>query len=184
MSIRVTSGIAKGKKLRDVPGDTTRPVTDMVKQALFNILSADVIGSSWWDLFGGTGAVGIEALSRGAEFVLFSDINRIPIETIKQNLILTDFTAKSEVRRIDSFVALKSPPNRQFDYIYIAPPQYQELWSKALLILDVNPGWVKTDSWVIIQIHPKEDAVLDLQHFERFDERKYGSTTLLFYQVK
>jgi len=184
MSLRVTSGIAKGKKLRDVPGDTTRPVTDMVKQALFNILSADVIGSSWWDLFGGTGAVGIEALSRGAEFVFFSDINRVPVETIKQNLSLTGFTAKSEVRRIDSFVALKSPPNRQYDYVYIAPPQYQGLWSKALLMLDANPSWVNKDAWVIVQIHPKEDAVLVLQNFERFDERQYGSTTLLFYQVK
>ncbi|MBM3153654.1 MAG: 16S rRNA (guanine(966)-N(2))-methyltransferase RsmD, partial [Chloroflexi bacterium] len=57
--MRVVSGSARGRRLRDVPGDTTRPVTDRVKQALFNILSVDVPGSTWWDLFGGTGAIGI-----------------------------------------------------------------------------------------------------------------------------
>ena len=66
MSLRVISGTAKGRKLKDVPGDTTRPVTDMVKEALFNILAGDVLDSVWWDLFAGTGAIGIEALSRGA----------------------------------------------------------------------------------------------------------------------
>ena len=76
MSLRVISGTAKGRKLKDVPGDTTRPVTDMVKEALFNILAGDVLDSAWWDLFAGTGAIGIEALSRGAAFVRFSDLNR------------------------------------------------------------------------------------------------------------
>ena len=61
-----------------MPGDTTRPITDRVKEALFNILAGDVIDSNWWDLFAGTGAVGIEALSRGASFVRFSDSNRAP----------------------------------------------------------------------------------------------------------
>ena len=65
MSLRVIAGSAKGKKLLSVPGDTTRPVMDRVKEALFNILQGDVIDSNWWDLFGGTAAIGIEALSRG-----------------------------------------------------------------------------------------------------------------------
>ena len=66
MTLRVISGKAKGRKLKTVPGDTTRPVTDRVKESLFNILASDVIDPRWWDLFAGTGAVGIEALSRGA----------------------------------------------------------------------------------------------------------------------
>ena len=79
MTLRVIAGKAKGRKLKTVDGDTTRPITDRVKESLFNILGGDVIDSNWWDLFGGTGAVGIEALSRGASFVRFSDMNRAPI---------------------------------------------------------------------------------------------------------
>jgi len=123
MSLRVISGTAKGRRLKSVPGDTTRPVTDMVKQALFNILAGDVVDAAWWDLFGGTGAVGIEALSRGAAFVRFSDLNRLPIETIKANLQTTGFAERAEVRRGDAFAMLSAPPDKQFDYIYVAPPQ-------------------------------------------------------------
>ncbi len=101
MSLRVISGLAKGRKLKDVAGDTTRPVTDKVKEALFNILAGDVQDSNWWDVFGGTGAIGIEALSRGATFVRFSEINRLPIETIKANLQTTGFrkTGRNPPRR-------------------------------------------------------------------------------------
>lgn len=184
MSLRVISGKAKGRRLKDVPGNTTRPVTDMVKQALFNILTADVQDSVWWDLFGGTGAIGIEALSRGAGFVRFSELNRLPIETIKANLQTTGFSAQAEVRRGDAFAMLAAPPDRQFDYVYIAPPQYQEMWSKALLALDAHPGWLSEGAWVIVQIHPREEHEVELSNLERFDERKYGSTMLLFYEKK
>jgi 16S rRNA (guanine966-N2)-methyltransferase len=185
MSLRVISGKAKGRKLKDVPGDTTRPVTDMVKEALFNILAGDVQDSTWWDLFAGTGAIGIEALSRGAAFVCFSDLNRAPIETIRANLQTTGFTSQAEIRRGDAFAMLEASPTRLFDYVYIAPPQYKEMWSKALLALDSNPGWLNDEgAWVIVQIHPREYLRLDLQALEEFDQRKYGSTLLIFYEKK
>ncbi len=183
-SLRVISGTAKGRRLKDVPGDTTRPVTDMVKQALFNILGADVIDSNWWDLFGGTGAIGIEALSRGAVFVRFSELNRLPVETIKYNLQHCDFLEWAEVRRGDAFTMLSAPPDRAFDYVYIAPPQYKKMWSKALIALDANPGWLSEGAWVVVQIHPREEHAVDLNILERFDERRYGSTMLLFYKNK
>ncbi len=183
--LRVISGSAKGRKLKDVPGDTTRPVTDMVKQALFNILSTDVQDSTWWDLFGGTGAIGIEALSRGAAFVRFSELNRLPIETIKANLAATGFTEKAEIKRGDAFAMLAAPPDRVFEYVYIAPPQYKEMWSKALLALDANPGWLSDEgAWVIVQIHPREYKQLELKVLEEFEQRKYGSTLLVFYEKK
>jgi 16S rRNA (guanine966-N2)-methyltransferase len=185
MSLRVISGLAKGRKLKDVPGDTTRPVTDRVKEAVFNILAGDVQDSNWWDIFGGTGAIGIEALSRGAAFVRFSDLNRLPIETIKANLQTTGFEAQAEIRRGDAFSMLAAPPDRPFEYLYIAPPQYKEMWSKALLALDGNPGWLSDEgAWVIVQIHPLENKELVLQNLEKFDQRKYGSTLLLFYEKK
>jgi len=182
MSLRVIAGKAKGRRLKSVPGGTTRPVTDMVKEALFNILAGDVVDSQWWDLFGGTGAIGIEALSRGASFVRFSDLNREPVEIIRENLASTGFVKQAEVGRGDSFKWLDSAPDRSFDYLYIAPPQYKEMWSRALTLADKNAGWLSDGAWVIAQIHPKEYRNLELSHLIKFDERRYGSTLLVFYE--
>ena len=182
MSLRVISGTAKGRKLKSVPGDITRPITDRVKEALFNILGGDVLDSVWWDIFGGTGAVGIEALSRGAGFVRYTDLNRTPIETIKANLAATHFIARADTKQADAFALLATHPDKQFHYIYIAPPQYHELWSKALIMLDNNSNWLTDDGWAIIQIAPKEYQKLDLLALEEFDQRKYGSTLLIFYR--
>jgi 16S rRNA (guanine(966)-N(2))-methyltransferase RsmD len=182
MSLRVISGSAKGRKLKDVPGDTTRPVTDMVKEALFDIIAGDVLDSTWWDIFGGTGAVGIEALSRGAAFARFSELNSLPIQTIKANLETTGFSLQAEVRRGDAFSMLSAAPDRAFDYIYIAPPQYKEMWSKAVSLLDANLGWLSDESEVIVQIHPREYLQPRLDHLQEFDQRKYGNTLLIFYE--
>lgn len=182
MALRVISGTAKGRKLKSVPGDTTRPITDMVKQALFNIIGSDVINSSWWDLFAGTGAVGIEAISRGASFVRFTDLNRAPIETIKFNLEHCRFTEQAEVRRADSLAMLAQRADRQFQNIYIAPPQYKEIWEHSVLALDENPSWLTDDAWVMVQIHPREYKDLELHNLVKFDERKYSNTLLVFYE--
>lgn len=184
MSLRVIAGEARGRKLKSVPGDTTRPITDRVKESLFNIIAGDVINSNWWDVFAGTGAVGIEALSRGAAFVRFSDANRAPIETIKSNVEHCGFRAQAEIRRADAFAYLSSPPDRVFEYIYIAPPQYKEMWIKALELVDDNPGWMAKDGWVIAQIAPKEYKPFEFENIEEFEQRRYGSTLLVFYERK
>jgi 16S rRNA (guanine(966)-N(2))-methyltransferase RsmD len=180
--LRVIAGKAKGRKLKTVPGDTTRPVTDMVKEALFNILGGDVIDSRWWDMFGGTGAIGIEALSRGAAFIRFTDLNRMPVETIKDNLITCGFGKQADVRRADAFSMLKGAPDESFEYLYIAPPQYKEMWSEALQLVDENPGWLSETGEVIVQIHPREYKDIELTNLRKFEERKYGSTLLVFYE--
>jgi len=184
MGLRVIAGKAKGRKLTSVPGDTTRPVMDKVKEALFNIIAGDVIDSNWWDLFGGTGAIGIEALSRGAVFARFSDLNRGAVETIKYNLEHCGFTSQAEIRRGDAFALLSAAPDRQFEYVYIAPPQYQEMWSKALIFLDKNSDWLTNDGWAIAQIDPTEYQQISLENLEEFEQRKYGSTLLVFYERK
>ena len=184
MTLRVIAGKAKGRKLKSVPGDTTRPVTDRVKEALFNILAGDVINSHWWDLFGGTGAIGIEALSRGAAFVRFTDSNRAPVETIRFNVEQCEFLKQCEIRRGDAFTFLSRTPDRQFEYIYIAPPQYKEMWSNALGFLDENPDWLSHDGWVIVQIDPKEYKALSMEGLEEFEQRKYGTTLLVFFERK
>jgi 16S rRNA (guanine966-N2)-methyltransferase len=181
MSLRVISGTAKGRKLMSVPGDTTRPVMDRVKEALFNILADDVVDSNWWDLFAGTGAIGIEAISRGAAFVRFSDLNRAPIDTIKANISHCKFDSQSEVRRGDAFSMLASTADRQFEYIYIAPPQYKEMWSNALKLLDEHTDWLTEDGTVIVQIDPTEYQEIELNNLVEGEQRKYGSTLLVFY---
>ena len=184
MSLRVITGKAKGRKLKSVPGDMTRPVTDRVKEALFNILAGDVIDSHWWDLFGGTGAIGIEALSRGAAFARFTDANRAPVETIKYNVEHCGFSKQAEIRRGDAFTLLSGTADRQFEYIYIAPPQYRDMWLKAIELLDENSNWLSDDGWVIAQIDPKEYKSIALENLEEFEQRKYGTTLLVFFERK
>jgi 16S rRNA (guanine966-N2)-methyltransferase len=179
---RIISGKARGHRLKDVPGNITRPITDRVKEALFNILAADIVEASLLDLFAGTGSVGIEALSRGAAFTRFIDVNRAAIETVQANLESTRLKDKAEFRRMDAFSLLNQTPDRVFDYIFIAPPQYKGLWSRALSELDANPGWLDQDGWVIVQIDPVEYQPPSLQHFREIEQRRYGSTLLVFYE--
>lgn len=180
--LRVIGGKARGRKLRPVPGDTTRPITDRTKESLFNIIGPDIQNSSLLDLFAGTGSVGIEALSRGGAFVRFVDLSRNAVDTVRANLKSTGLEQGAEVIRSDAFALLERPPDRTFDYVYIAPPQYKEFWKQALLRLEKNPGWLSEDAWVIVQIHPIELETLELETLVEFDRRKYGSTVLIFYE--
>ncbi|NPV57036.1 MAG: 16S rRNA (guanine(966)-N(2))-methyltransferase RsmD [Anaerolineae bacterium] len=178
---RIISGSAKGIRLRSVPGTSTRPVTDRVKEALFNIIGADILDSSMLDLFAGTGSIGIEALSRGARFVRMLDINKTAINILHQNLEKTGLTERADVVHVNSIQYINRPANLPFDYIYIAPPQYQGTWQIILNALDDNLTWLSNDGWVIAQIHPIEYMELDLKNLTRIDERVYGSTQLVFY---
>jgi 16S rRNA (guanine966-N2)-methyltransferase len=180
--LRVIAGKARGRKLQSVPGDATRPITDRTKESLFNILGADLQAASFLDLFAGTGSVGIEALSRGAAFARFLDIQKQAIQTIHTNLKSTGLGPMGEVLRLDAFSLLERSPDRSFEYVYIAPPQYKQLWKRTLLSLDENPGWLTEDAWVIVQIHPIEYEKVDLKNLAEFDQRKYGSTLLVFYE--
>lgn len=183
-SPRIIAGKAKGLRLQSVPGDSTRPITDRVKEALFNIIGIDIVDASFLDLFGGTGSVGIEALSRGAALARLIELNQAAVNSIKRNLEFTRLKDHGEVIQSDTFVYLKRPADCGFDYIYIAPPQYKNLWQKAILEIDANPGWLSADAWVIVQIHPAEYKKLMLTHLDEFDQRKYGSTLLIFYEKK
>lgn len=179
---RIISGKARGVRLNDVPGDVTRPITDMVKSALFNILGQDIVDSSMLDLFGGTGSVGIEALSRGAAYVRFIDLNHGAVTTIRANLEKTKLKEGAEVLQMDAYALLRQRPDRRFDYIYVAPPQYKGMWQRALEELDKNPGWMSEGGWVVVQIDPVEYEERKFTHFQKFEERKYGNTLLMFYE--
>jgi 16S rRNA (guanine(966)-N(2))-methyltransferase RsmD len=178
--MRVISGKAKGRALYMVPGQGTRPITDRAKTALFDILSHYVIGSRFLDLFAGTGQVGIEALSRGAREAVFVEWNRPALRTIRGNLEHTGLTEGAVVVDANVFEYLRQEPE-PFDFIFIAPPQYEELWIETLMELDIQPGWLQEDGWAIVQIDPAEYQDLELQNLVRFDQRTYGGVMFCFY---
>jgi 16S rRNA (guanine966-N2)-methyltransferase len=178
--MRVIAGSAKGIQLQAVPGTTTRPISDRVKEALFNILGEAIVGARVLDLFAGTGGVGIEALSRGAESAVFVEMHPRATHTIQVNLRRTGLEADARVVRADVFRFLTREPEA-FDLIYVAPPQYRGLWSKTLFALEANPGWLAPAGWIIVQIFPKEFEWLSLTSLQPTDQRKYGSTLLCFY---
>jgi len=183
--MRVISGRAKGRKLKKVPGDTTRPIMDRVKENLFNILGHTVAGTRWLDLFAGTGQVGIEALSRGAAEVFFVDSARPAIRTIQENLRLTLLAEGAQVVAVDAFVYLARPPDAPFDVIYVAPPQYRELWIKVMQIVDKAPvTYLTAGGIVVVQIDPKEYRDLALDNLALYDRRRYGNTQLCFYRLE
>ena len=179
--MRVIAGRAKGIPLEMVPGSGTRPVSDRVKEALFNILGNSVVDSHVLDLFAGTGSVGIEALSRGAAWAVLVEKQPKAIATIRANLARTRLQAGAHVVQADVFRYLASTPE-PFDLIYVAPPQYQGLWAKTLQALDVNPGWLRPGGLAIVQIFPKELAPLMLTNLQLTEQRRYGSTLLCFFE--
>lgn len=179
--MRVITGSAKGRRLQSVPGDSTRPVTDRAKEALFSILGDWIVETRVLDLFGGTGAIGIESLSRGASFAHFIDLERKAVQTIIANLKHCQLAARAKVDKGDSFAFLEKYSGESFDLIYIAPPQYKGMWLKALQQVDGRPDLLAQYGAVIVQIHPREDEPVDLAHLEEYDRRKYGSVLLIFY---
>lgn len=179
--MRVIAGSAKGHKLQPVPGESTRPITDRAKEALFSILGDWLREARVLDLFGGSGAVGIEALSRGAAYVCFVERNRKAVQTIQTNLQHTKLADRGQVVQGDSFAFLQSYQGEPFDLIYIAPPQYQGLWIKALTLVDGRPDLLAPFGAVIVQIHPREETPVELARLEEYDSRQYGSTRLIFY---
>jgi 16S rRNA (guanine(966)-N(2))-methyltransferase RsmD len=171
----------------------TRPIIDRVKTALFDILSTRVEETRFLDLFAGTGSVGIEALSRGAAQATFIEMNYSVLKLVRENLKITGLGDRAETIHADAFKFLQanaSPASeqarqREYDIIYVAPPQYHEMAARALALLDTSP-LLAGDGLVIVQIHPKERtgvAAIPLARLALTDERKYGSTLLMFYEM-
>lgn len=179
--MRVVSGTARGTTLRPVPGDTTRPILDRVKTALFDVLRPSLAGTEILDLFGGSGSIGIEALSQGAAHCVFLDLEPRATKTIKENLSATRLAEKAEVRTTDAFTYLRNT-SKSFDIIFVAPPQYKSLWIEAMHFISERPEITKGEGLVVVQIDPKEYEKLELSSFEEYEQRKYGNTLLVFFK--
>ncbi|MBU8877698.1 16S rRNA (guanine(966)-N(2))-methyltransferase RsmD [Bacillus sp. FJAT-29790] len=132
--MRVVSGTRKGKILKAVPGSSTRPTTDKVKEAIFNIIGPYLDGGIGLDLFAGSGGLGIEALSRGADKVIFVDKDGKAIQTIHENVKICDLDERAEIYRNDAERALKAIMKREltFDVIFLDPPYKKQQLVKLL----------------------------------------------------
>ena len=190
--MRVVTGEAKGRKLKGPKTIGTRPIIDRVKTALFDILSYRVEDARFLDLFAGTGSVGIEALSRGAAWATFIEMNYKILKLVQENLGITQLSDRAETIHADAFkflqnaASLSSSARTPYDIIYVAPPQYSEMAARALGLLDSSP-LVAEDGMIIVQIHPKERAgvaAVPLTRLVQTDERRYGSTLLMFYKIR
>ncbi len=181
--MRVIAGIAKGRRLESAVGDETRPITDRVKEALFNILMPYLEGAVFLDLFAGTGSVGIEALSRGAEKCYFLEVNRKAYDACRKNIDHCGFSEQGELRNADAFAYLKSA-KKSFDIIFIDPPQFKNMWVEVLKMIAERPNLLKNEAMVIVKIHPKEYEEFSSSTLEEYRVSKYGNNSLVFYRLK
>lgn len=179
--MRVIAGAARGRRLLSPPaGSGTRPITDRAKEAVFSILAPRLPDCRFLDLFSGTGAVGIEALSRGAAEAVFVERSPAVLRTLSRNLESTGLAAGARVVQGDVFTYLERRPE-PFDVVYVAPPQYRGLWQRALEGLDRRPGWLAPGGVAVVQIHPVEYAELELAHLALLDRRDYGQVEVCLY---
>lgn len=170
-------------KLKSAPGRRTRPTADRVKEALFNIIAPHVPGARVLDLFAGSGALGIEALSRGAESALFVERSTQALAALRANLQHTRFEGSGTVVAGDVFRALPrlSRDGRQFDLIFIDPPYAQSLGARCLKAV-ADSDLVAPDGLAVVEHDAQEDMPERVENLLKIRIARYGGTALSFFR--
>lgn len=179
--MRVISGIARGTKINSIESMDTRPTLDRVKESLFNILQNDIKNKVVLDLFAGSGALGIEALSRGAKQAYFCDINLDAIKVLKQNLEKTKLIKNAIIINKDYKIALKQIQEK-IDIIFLDPPYKLDFAVEAIKEI-IKLKLINEDSLIIIETDEVERELNQIQkinELEIIDKRKYGRAYLIF----
>ncbi|SPU11858.1 putative methyltransferase [Niallia circulans] len=185
IEMRVVSGKNKGIPLKAVPGNSTRPTTDKVKEAIFNMIGPYFQGGEGLDLFAGSGGLGIEALSRGLDLVIFVDKEGKAIHTIKENLSICKLNSQAEVYRNNADRALKALQKREkrFDYIFLDPPYKKQQLEKILTFID-EAGLLKEDG-VIVCEHGSEISLPEaVSRLQQVKHEKYGIIAVSIYSLQ
>lgn len=177
--MRVISGKARGVNLKTPTGMATRPTADRVKEAVFSILQFDLPNASVLDLFGGTGQLGIEALSRGARCAVFVDERDDACKLIKENLKRTKLESQGTVVRSDYAAFLKTT-SQKFDIILLDPPYAEVFLENSLnLITQID---ILQSGGIIVTERPLEKALLgDFTGYSRSKDYKYGKTLITLF---
>ena len=178
--MRIISGSRRGKKLLALEGEQVRPTTNMVKEALFNILQSGVEGRRFLDLFAGSGQIGLEALSRGAKEAVFVDASRDSIRVVEKNLEAAGFRDRARVVSGDFRGALRGLPG-PFDLAYLDPPYEAGLLEEALRLTaeKMAPGGV-----IVCEHGSREQPPKGAGGFALTKVRRYGRTALSIYQAR
>ncbi len=177
--MRISGGTGRGRRITVPSGSVVRPTSDKVRQALFNILGDRISGSVFLDLFAGAGAVGIEAISRGAGLVVFVDASRRSAGIIEKNLHKTGFWEKAKVVVADAeaFIKRQSGP---YDIIFMDPPYAEDIGDLLERIGD--SGLLKPDGLLVYERFRKRPSLEKSGTLILFREARYGDTVLSFYK--
>lgn len=181
--MRIVAGSKRGLKLNTIESDSTRPTKDMVREALFSIILEYIPNSTVLDLFAGSGAIGIEALSRGASKCYFSDNNPECIKVIKDNLTKASFLNQSETYKLDYLDMIDKVRNVSFDVIYIDPPYNLGLGIKAIERIS-SYDLLKKNGILVFETDTGELAPDEIGVFTKIKSKKYGRNFLSFYERK
>lgn len=185
--MRVIAGTARRLQLKTIEGDGTRPTTDRIKETLFNMLQYDLADCRFLDLFSGSGAIGIEALSRGAKRAWFVENNPAAVKCIKENLQFTKLIDKAEVLNTDYLSALKRLEGQKaFDFIFMDPPYHHEFEKDVLYYLKDSS---LADENTVIIIEADLETTFDYLNesnspFEIIKYKKYKTNMHVFVQRK
>jgi 16S rRNA (guanine966-N2)-methyltransferase len=178
--MRLIAGRFRGRVLAAPEGTGTRPTADRVREALFNILQhgePPLAGARLADVFAGSGALGLEALSRGAAQVTFIENAPAPLAVIAANLRKLDVAAAATLLRVDATRPPKAERSCQF--LLLDPPYRSGLAAPALVALAAQ-GWIDADARIVVEVAAAEEFSSPLPHFVVSDERKYGAARLVF----
>lgn len=182
--MRVIAGELKGKKLFSIKGKTLRPTSDKVREAIFDILQDRLKGKRVLDLFAGTGALGIEALSRGAEKGVFVENNRHSLSVLRRNIEECRLKAKAEILACEVSAGIRILKSRgeAFELVFMDPPYSRGLVKETLQAL--GPSTLISSEALIIVEHSRREDLLPFPPFQIIDSRRYGSTCVSFLQRK
>ena len=178
--MRVITGKARGVNLKTPEGLATRPTADRVKEALFSVINFDIPGSEVLDLFGGTGQLGIETLSRGATKAVFVDESDKACALIKENLRRTKLENYGRVVRSDYQAFLRSS-KEQFDIIFLDPP-YAEVFLENALNCISEIDILQSNGIIVAERPLGKELLLDIPGFSRSKDYKYGKTLITIYR--
>ena len=178
--MRVITGKARGVQLKTPDGMTTRPTTDRVKEALFSIIQFEIPTARVLDLFGGTGQLGIEALSRGAKNAVFVDAGEPACRLIRENLKKTKLESDAKVIRADYLDYLKRC-REKFDIIFLDPP-YAEVFLENALKCITEIDILESGGIIVAERPLGKDLPWDFPGFRRSKDYKYGNTLLTIYR--
>lgn len=181
--MRVISGTARGKKLNTLSGLNTRPTLDRVKEAVFNIIQFELEDKNVLDLFSGSGALGIEALSRGAKHAVLCDNSYEAIKIIKQNIRETRLEEKVEIINKDYSEALKKlkNENQKFDIIFLDPPYKSDYIIKSIEKILEN-SLLSENGIIVAETDDKNkiEKIKNIKGIEIYDARRYGIVHIIF----